>query len=307
VSPAKSKLIAADTAASTEFTPKKSKKSLAMPAGIVKNGVILQVLGGTMRKFRTRQPRSLPFRLLVILAGALLLLAAFAPRANATLIRFYDMELAPDTAPYPVNLDSHVPAVEIGAGTTLFLDNGTPGSPFAAVRTSQEAGLPFNVPGGAAPNLTSIGVHRSGLTPLGVEIPMPSSQGIYDVTSVSFAYAANGNGYAFAQLQMSTNGGVSFTTNLSGIIALPSGPGFQVVFPAIPAGTTLNINNLVLRILFTGGQSNGADLQFQLDNIQINGTIVPEPATVAAGLLGVLGLCWFQRKRLIRSVRFRKA
>jgi PEP-CTERM motif len=60
-----------------------------------------------------------------------------------------------------------------------------------------------------------------------------------------------------------------------------------------------------LRLLFTGGSSNGNDLQFQLDNIQINGT-VPEPATVAGGLLGVLGLCWFQRRRLIRSVRFRR-
>ena len=36
-----------------------------------------------MRKFKTCSPRSLPFRLLVIVAGALLLLAAFAPRANA--------------------------------------------------------------------------------------------------------------------------------------------------------------------------------------------------------------------------------
>jgi MYXO-CTERM domain-containing protein len=75
----------------------------------------------------------------------------------------------------------------------------------------------------------------------------------------------------------------------------------------VPAGTTLNINNLALRLDFTGGQSNGNDLQNQIDNIQIGGTIVPEPATVAAGLLGVLGLCWHQRRRLIRSVRFRKA
>ena len=66
-----------------------------MPSGIVKNGVILQVLGGTMRKFKTCSRRSLPFRLLVILAGAFLLLAAFAPRANAdcpACIRFYDFE-----------------------------------------------------------------------------------------------------------------------------------------------------------------------------------------------------------------------
>ena len=63
---------------------------------------------------------------------------------------------------------------------------------------------------------------------------------------------------------------------------------------------------LVLRLHFTKGQSNGVDLQNQIDNIQVNGTAVPEPATVAGGLLGVLGLCWFQRRRLIRSVRFRR-
>jgi hypothetical protein len=251
-----------------------------------------------MRKFTLRS--------VLILGAAFTLLAAFAPRANAAVIRFYDMEGTPDTPPYPVNLDSHAPAVEIGAGTTLFLDNGTPGVAYPSANTSQEAGIPFCELPGAAPNLTSLGIHRSGQSPLGVEIPMPSSQGIYDVTSVCFAYGSNGNGFAFVQLQMSTDGGLSFTTNLSGVIALPSGPGFAVMIAVAP-GTTLNINNLVLRLLFTGGQSNGADLQFELDNIQINGTIVPEPATVAGGLLGVLGLCWFQRRRLIRSVRFRRS
>ena len=258
-----------------------------------------------MRKFMRFPPRTLRFRSLLILAGALLLLAAFTPCANAALIRFYDME-GTDTPPYPVGLQSNTPAVEIGAATTLFLDNGTPGSPYAAVRTSQEAGVPFNLPPGAGTNLTSLGIHRSGLTPLGVEIPMPSSQGIYDVTSVSFAYGANGNGYAFAEVQISSNGGLTFSTIAGTLVALPAGPGFQVIIP-IASGTTLNINPLVLRLLFTGGQSNGSDLQFQLDNIQINGTIVPEPATVAGGLLGVLGLCWHQRRRLLRSVRFRKA
>ena len=63
---------------------------------------------------------------------------------------------------------------------------------------------------------------------------------------------------------------------------------------------------LVLQLNFTGGQSNGNDLQNQIDNIQVNGTAVPEPATVAGGLLGVLGLCWHQRRRLIRSVRLRR-
>ena len=55
-----------------------------------------------------------------------------------------------------------------------------------------------------------------------------------------------------------------------------------------------------LRIILDGGQSNGTNLQNIIDNIRVDGTIVPEPATVAGGLLGVLGLCWFQRRRLIR-------
>ena len=214
-----------------------------------------------MRKFKTRRP----FRLLLILAGALMLLAAFAPRANAdcpACIRYYDME-GTDTPPYPVGLQSHTPALETGAGTTLFLDNGTPGVPYPAVNTSQEAGIPLNVPAGAGPNLTALGIHRSGQFPLGVEIPMPSSQGIYDVTSVSFAYGANGNGYAFVALQISTDAGLSFTTIAGTLTALPATPG-SVIMINIPSGTTLNINNLVLRLLFTGGQSNGNDLNSSL-------------------------------------------
>jgi hypothetical protein len=277
--------------APTKNPEKKSKKSLAMPAGIVTNGVILSVLGGQMRKFTLRS--------VLILGAAFTLLAAFTPRANAdcpACIRFYDFE-GTDTPPYPVNLDSHMPALEIGAGTTLFLDNGTPGVAYPVGNTSQEAGLPLNVPAGAGPNLTGLGFHRSGQSNLGIEIPMPSSQGIYDVTSVSFAYEANGNGWNAVQLQISSDGGLSFTTIAGTLTALPATPG-AVIMINIPSGTTLNINNLALRLLFTGGQSNGADLQFTIDNIQINGTIVPEPATVAGGLLGVLGLCWFQRRRL---------
>jgi hypothetical protein len=259
-----------------------------------------------MRKFKRFPPRTLRFRSLLILAGAFALLAAFTPRANAALLRFYDMEGPdPDTAPYPVNLDSHAPAVETGAGTTLFLDNGTPGVAYPAIRTSQQAGLVgINEPPGAAPNLTSIGFTRSGASNLGVEIPLPSPTGFYNITSVSFAYASAGNGWSAVQLQMSTNGGVTFNINLSGVIPLAATPGAAIGF-TIPAGTTEGFSQLALRLLFTGGQSNGTDLQFQLDNIQIGGT-VPEPATVAGGLLGVLGLCWFQRRRLIRAVRFRR-
>ena len=39
-----------------------------------------------MRKFKTRQPRSLRFRLLLVVAGALLLAGAFVPRTHADCI-----------------------------------------------------------------------------------------------------------------------------------------------------------------------------------------------------------------------------
>ena len=72
-----------------------------------------------MRKFKTCSRRSLPFRLLVILAGALLLLAAFAPRANAdcpACIRYYDFE-GPVVRLSQVH--SHVPALEQGRRRSL--------------------------------------------------------------------------------------------------------------------------------------------------------------------------------------------
>jgi hypothetical protein len=251
-----------------------------------------------MRKIKRFRPRALPFRSLLILAGALLLLAAFAPRANATLIRYYNFEGTP-TAPYPVNLDSKLPAAEVGATFRMFLNTGT--NPTLAAtgaypsgNTSAEAGLPANVaPGDPAPNLTSLGIHRSGQNQLYMDIPMFSAVGIYNVTSVSFAVSGNGNGYGFALLLFSTNGGTTFTQ--IGATQAVAGP---VMTFAVPAGTTLNKPTLIMRIAFTGGFSNGNDLQNQIDNVQINGTIVPEPATVAGGLLGVLGLCWFQRRRL---------
>jgi len=257
-----------------------------------------------MRKLKTRPARALPFRLVLILAGALLLLAAFAPRANAdcpSCIRYYNFEGTP-TAPYPVNLDSHIPAFEVGPTFRAFLNTGTDPSLAATgiypvVNTSAEAGLPENVAvGDPGPNNTSLGIHRSGTAQLYIDIPLFSAAGIYNVTSVSYAIASNGNGYANASLFISTNGGATFT-QIGATQAIPTGPGTILTF-TIPSGTTLNQPTLIVRLAFTGGQSNGTNLQNQIDNIQLNGTIVPEPGTVAAGLLGVLGLCWHQRRRL---------
>src|SRR5438034_3157656 len=249
-----------------------------------------------MRKFTLRS--------VLILGVVFSLMPPFPPFANAdclACIRYYNFEGTP-TAPYPVNLASHVPAFEVGLGFRAFLNTGT--NPllaatgiFPVASTSSEPGLDVNVAvGDNGPNDVSLGIHRSGRDQLYIDIPMFSAVGIYDVTSVSFAIGANGNGYAFVSLLISTNGGATFT-QVGATQAIPNGPGTILMF-TLPAGTTINQPMLVVRLAFTGGQSNGVDLQNEIDNIQVNGTIVPEPATVAGGLLGVLGLCWFQRRRL---------
>ncbi len=206
----------------------------------------------------------------------------------------------------PLNLDSHLPAAEIGGGVfglQLHGTGGIPGIPYPVGNTSSEAGLPDNIaPGDPGPNLASLGIHTiQALSQLNLDMTFVSPTGIYDITSVSFAVNANGNGYLAARVEMSTDG-VTFTI----ISAAQTIPANGTMTFNITSGTTTNMPVLFLRINFVGGRSNGVDLQNQIDNIQINGTIVPEPATVAGGLLGVLGLCWFQRRRLIGSLRLRR-
>jgi autotransporter-associated beta strand protein len=54
-----------------------------------------------MRKFKRRQPHSLPFRFLLALAGASLLLTALAPRTNAGLADYWDFEYPLGSGPAP--------------------------------------------------------------------------------------------------------------------------------------------------------------------------------------------------------------
>jgi len=255
-----------------------------------------------MRKFKTCSRRSLPFRLLVILAGALLLLAAFAPCANAdcpACIRYYDFE-GPTPPPEFINRGSHQPAIEQGdlAPRALLFQNDD-GTPYTPANLTANTGLILgntNRPVGALPNTISLGVHGSGQAHLNLVMTFPSVVGIYDIQSVSFASRGSGNGFQNVQLQASLNGGVSWV-NMSVVTPIPTAISI-ITLTNTNGVVTLGVPNLLVRLNFINGQSNGNDLQNLIDNIQVNGTVVPEPATVAGGLLGVLGLCWHQRRRL---------
>jgi len=250
-----------------------------------------------MRKFKTFRPRALPFRLFLVVVGALLLMVAFAPCAKADLIAYFNFEGLP-TPPYPVNLISQVPP---GAVLTTITTNYNP------LNTEAAPGVPLNVPPGDPDlNTVALGLRASALNdPANFDIPLFSPLGLFQDMSISFAINVAGNGFTTAALWYSTNGGINFTMAPGQIFTLPPS-GTTVVSFTVPAAAN-NAPLLVLRLQFTGGQSSGNNLQDTIDNIQINGTIIPEPATIAGGLLGVLGLCWYQRRRLIRFVRLRRA
>src|SRR5262249_25572000 len=117
--------------------------------------------------------RKSTLRSLLILAGAFALLAAFAPCANAQLLRFYDLEPPGVPMSYPLNLDSHSPALE--TGHPLILTDGTNALPAGASNyptgnTEVQPGFDANLPGGAPSSTTSLGFVRTAENELGVEI-----------------------------------------------------------------------------------------------------------------------------------------
>src|SRR5262245_12819038 len=195
-----------------------------MPPRLVKNGVILQALGGYMRK--------LTFRSLLVLTGALLLMAAFAPGAKAQLIAYYNFE-GTMTAPYPVNLDSHPPAVFFSSDNTLALSTGAnpsvassgfgaSGTVFPDDHTISGAGINLNI---AAPpvvaNDHSLGAIRSNDNILLIDIPLFSPQGFFQDMTVSFALNVAGNAYEAVSLWYSTDHGLSFTMATGQTFTIP--------------------------------------------------------------------------------------
>jgi hypothetical protein len=244
--------------------------------------------------------------LFVAMGAVLLLAAALAPRANATLIVYFNFE---DVAPE----DPHTNGTFDGVADTIAADG------FGGIQNSTLTMHDYATAGfGTGPALAIAGTNRApgdtDLTNNSALVMNRTSKNnnaflefnvdttLLSNLSLSFAVDNNGNGFNTATLQYSTTPAGVFTTVTTFTITtgsnqLLTSPTFNVT----PSATG------TFRLVFSGGQSNGNNRETAIDNIQLNGTVVPEPATVAGGLLGVLGLCWFQRRRLIRSLHLRRA
>ncbi len=210
----------------------------------------------------------------VIALSTLLLMAAFAPTANATLITYFNFE------------DSTVGAAPDFTSDGLLSTTITTNYNIASM--SSVAGLPLNVAAGDLdPNLLALGLNRTFLnSPADFNIPLFTSAGI-DNMSLSFAISGSATGFTFATLWYSTDGGTTFINSGSSTALLSNAT--QLVNFAVPTAAD-NAPLLELRIELTGGQSNGVDIQNVVDNIQVNGTIVSAGVPDTGTTLGLLSL-----------------
>jgi len=255
-------------------------------------------------KLKKRVFPSRTFRSLLVVAGVLMLTATLVPRANATLLDYFNFEDSTDGGPPDFTSDT-IAGGNPGGGLVLntITTNYNParmGSTNPGFALNRSAG-DIDVPP-LTPNLAL--ALRSSTNNDGAHFDFAVNATFFANMSLSFAVASNGNGFSMVEAQFSINGGGTFTSLGTFAIIQNSAP--QLASFVLPA-TANNKPGLVIRLIFSVGHSNGNDLQTLVDNIQLGGTIVPEPATVAGGLLGVLGLGWHQRRRLIRLVRLRRA
>jgi hypothetical protein len=251
--------------------------------------------------------------LFLALAGALLFTAALAPRANAELIVYFNFEHPPSPNP---TLDFDHDSANLGA------PDFNPGGGIQASTLTLVTTADFRTAGGLLLNRTALDSDPAPPVPpnfngqalLLNDTKNTTAELCFDVDttflanlSLSFASDNNGNGYRNVQLSYTS---ASDGTVIVGSQTMPLMGTAIITFSStnFPLLNGANGDGIVtLCLTFTNGQSNGQDRQTVIDNIQLNGTVIPEPATVVSGLLGVLGLCWHQRKRLICSVGLRRA
>jgi hypothetical protein len=249
-----------------------------------------------MRKSKRHQLRSLRFRLFIVVAVALMLAGAFVPRTHATPIVYWNFDDGVIVGGQ-VNLTSDAP----GAVITNLIPFGV--NPYGAPPDMRNDSPGLDLGSISGPSVFGMGLARSGQhTPAEFRFNLFTSQGFFQNMTLQFAINSGGNGFTGVAVAFSTNGGGSFTPFGTGTILTGPGQLFTFVVPTAANNAPL----LTFSIILTGGQSNGIDLQNVVDNILIDGTIVPEPTTIAGGLLGVLALCWHQRRRLIGALRLRR-
>jgi hypothetical protein len=248
-------------------------------------------------------------------AGALMLTAAFAPRANAVLttelLVYYNFNQ--DTV--KTNVDAPQLSVSPGLLLNVPLQNSSnPSNTFPGgnlfVDPAVDAGLVNRAAGDVSLGTGALDA-RGNTTGGGLPNPAQpfcfvigpfNNSGTID-GSISFALESTGGMKhgQFTTLTLSySSDGTSFTS-FHTFTTLSQYTSFTTLSATLPDAA--HSSTEYIEFCFTGASNNDTNNNTYIDNIQITGE-VPEPTTYIGGALGLLGLCWFQRRRF-RSLRLR--
>jgi hypothetical protein len=220
------------------------------------------------------------FPSLAAAAAVLMFLGITAPAAHAQqrLITYFNFNDSNEVSDFPGEQTSTITQNNLTpsfvAGTTL--NRVAPDPAGMALR------LTFDNNGGGNPKTFQFTVNTLGLT------------------NLSLSYATQSSVAVTQTLSYSTNGGTTFTSagivSMGNMVAPSMSPApFTKVTFTLPTGAD-NQASVIFRITISSAATNHRETN-DFDNIQLTG--VPEPATVVGGLLGALGLCWHQRRRLL--------
>jgi hypothetical protein len=237
------------------------------------------------------------------MASALLFTGAFLPEANAqqVLATYFNFNSEINGQPPPY--------ISVGPQITTLFNDPINAFPSGSLSIDSAAGTIVNRvdldPAGGA--LDARGNTNGTSSQFCFDIGPIITTGIGGLQqiSLSFALMSVGNVGRFTTLALnySTNG-ITFT-NFATFTNLQSFTSFDTIAASLPVAAN-NQLTLFIQFCFTGSTNNAEQNHTYLDNIQIN-AIVPEPTTVVGGVLGIVGLCWYRRRWLIRFLRLRRA
>ena len=275
-------------------------------------------------KFDSIVRRNLP-SFLGVTMGVLMLMAVAAPSAHAvvTLVTYFNFNDTPNDfladagrTPFPTITETVSPPVSGGLFNTSLTYTNPNKSTFNSGTTLNESTVPPS--DSAADNLAGHfgAMDINGNTTGGGMICFQFTANTTGLTqiSLSFAIASVGTGGQFntLTLEYSNDGGATFNAitplvapTLGGSTLQTDPPAYQLVQANLTSGAD-NQSSLLIQFCLSGSGTSATQNHTFIDNIQVN-SAVPEPSTYIGGLLGIVGVCWYQRRSLTRFLGLRPA
>jgi len=237
-----------------------------------------------------------------VLALAITAGAAFGASANADLIahwNFNDSTANSNTQQVGVlnstSSNSGTGSLSISPGTSFNTNAaGTANGVWGTFAGSTVNAVGADTAGGALVLAASVGsVAANPVTSNGAYANFTVAKASYSDLSISFASRRTGTGFASLQISYSIDGGGSFT-NLGGVINAPTTTTFGLFSQSLAGNGAVNAaSSIIFRITYDGATGGGGNAR--VDNLQINGTLIPAPGSVA--LIGLAGLIAGRRRR----------